>query len=131
MDPRSEAYLAHVHPALAGAARAAAQVPQPWTIVYGVRTLDAEKQACASGHSTTMHSRHLPSEDGLCRAFDVAVLVDGKISFAPGHEAEMFGAVAEQIKAAAANLSVPLEWGGDWKTFKDWGHFQLPWKDFP
>ena len=23
------------------------------------------------------------------------------------------------------------EWGGDWKTFKDWGHVQLPWSTHP
>ena len=30
------------------------------------------------------------------------------------------------MKACAADLGVPLEWGGDWKTLKDGPHFQLP-----
>jgi peptidoglycan L-alanyl-D-glutamate endopeptidase CwlK len=93
--------------------------------------VEAEEQACASGHSMTMHSRHLPSADGLCRAVDVTPLIDGEISFAAGREAEVYGALAAQIKRAAAFWKLPIEWGGDWETFKDWGHFQLPWSTYP
>jgi peptidoglycan L-alanyl-D-glutamate endopeptidase CwlK len=35
------------------------------------------------------------------------------------------------MKDAAEQLGIQLEWGGDWKTFKDGPHFQLPWKDYP
>jgi len=128
-DPRS--LLAKVEPALAKVINAAAQTPQPFIVVYGIRTVDAEKQAVATGHSTTMHSRHLPDHNGLAAAVDVAAMIDGKVSFAPGREAAVFGQIASQIKAAAAKLGTPIEWGGDWKTFKDWGHFQLPWSAFP
>jgi len=61
----------------------------------------------------------------------VTPLIDGELSFAPGREAEVYGRVAAQIKAAAARLGVPLQWGGDWNRFKDWGHFQLPWLQEP
>lgn len=139
MDPRSEGLLAVVHPDLGRVIRVAAQSPQPFGVIYGIRTLAAEAQAVASGHSTTMHSRHLPQKryataqhpEGLACAVDVAHLVGGKIDFAPGHEAYVFGAIAVQIHAAAAGLNIPVEWGGDWKTFKDWGHFQLPWGAYP
>jgi peptidoglycan L-alanyl-D-glutamate endopeptidase CwlK len=29
------------------------------------------------------------------------------------------------MKAASAELNIPIEWGGDWKNFKDLPHFQL------
>lgn len=142
MDPRSENYLAHVHPDLVKVMRATAQTPQPFEIVYGIRTLAAEEQAVASGHSQTLHSRHLPQKqyadianpDGLSCAVDVAALIGGQVSFAPGHEAQVFGAIASQAKAAALSLGVKIQWGGDpigaWvdgqvSHFRDWGHFQL------
>ena len=31
----------------------------------------------------------------------------------------------------AGGFGVPIEWGGDWRTFKDGPHFQLPKKEYP
>lgn len=140
-DPASHSaiLLKSVHPDLAKVANAAAQTPQPWVVVYGIRTEQAEQQAVASGHSTTMHSRHLPDKnytspdfpDGLACAFDVAALINGQISWAPGNEAQVFGAIVNQIKAAAAALAIPIDCGADWATFRDWGHVQLRWSAYP
>ena len=140
MDPRSEANLLKVHPDLARVIRGAAQTPQPFVVVYGIRTEDAEAEAVKTGHSTTMHSRHLPNDDGLACAVDVAALIGGQVSFAPGQEAAVFGAIAAQIKASADALGIPIQWGGSpvgaWTPgvvshFRDWGHFQLPWREYP
>lgn len=125
LDPHQK--LSQVHPDLVKIMQAAKQEPQPFQIVYGIRTIEAQAEALAKGNSTTMHSRHLPNVKGLACAVDVAAMIDGKLSFAPGHEAHVFGLIALEVKAAAELLSIPLEWGGDWKSFKDWGHFQLPW----
>ena len=44
-------------------------------------------------------------------------------------DASRFRAMAGAIKAAAAKLKIPIEWGGDWKSFHDSPHFQLAdWK---
>lgn len=140
MDPRSEGILAHVHPDLAKVMRAAAQTPQPFEVIYGLRTLAAERIAVSSGHSETLHSRHLPNAQGLACAVDVAALDHGKISFEAGHEAYFFGAIAVQITMAAKTLGIPIQWGGApvgaWtpgvvSTFRDFGHFQLPWAQYP
>lgn len=140
MDARSEAFLARVEPDLAKVMRAAAQAPQPWRIVQGLRTLAAEQEAVATGHSHTLHSRHLPDKNGLAAAVDVAALVGGAVSWAPGREAEVFGQIAAQVEAAAKALGVPVMWGGAaigaWipgvvSHFRDWGHFQLPWDRYP
>jgi peptidoglycan LD-endopeptidase CwlK len=143
MDPRSEAILAdHVHPDLVKVMRAAAQAPQPFIVDYGLRTLAAEQQAVATGHSETMHSRHLPDAHygGDAMAVDVAALIGGQVSFAPGHELAVFGQIAVQVKAAAAAAGVKLQWGGDpvgaWidgvvSHFRDWGHFQLDPSAYP
>lgn len=130
MDAHSEALLAHVHPDLAKVIRAAAQQPQPFIVVYGIRTLAAEQQAVKTGHSQTMHSRHLANKDGVSCAVDLAALTDGHIDWASGREQRVYGAIWAQVKAAADALKVPVEWGGNWTTFKDWGHVQLPWATY-
>lgn len=140
MDARSESYFPHVELDLVRVLRMAAQEPQPFVVVYGIRTVEAEKACCASGHSQTMHSRHLPDSKGLSAAVDVAALIDGKVSFAPGHEKDVFGAIAKQIEAAATALGVTVMWGGAdvgaWiagqvSHFHDWGHFQLSRGEYP
>lgn len=128
MDQRSESILKQVHPDLVRVIENTIQTPQAFTVVYGIRTLAVEEEAVRTGHSQTLHSRHLPNKDGLSCAVDVAALVLGKLSFAPGDEAEVFGNIARQIKTSAKELNIEVQWGGDWITFKDWGHFQLPWE---
>lgn len=146
MDQRSEANLAHVHPHLAMCFRRAAQTPQSFIVSYGIRTLQAEAAAVASGHSQTMHSHHLPDANfgGLAMACDV--IAGSGDPFARGHEAVVFGQIAVQVRAAAVVLaaegsirtladgSPALQWGGQpvgaWiddvpSHFSDWGHFQL------
>jgi len=70
---------------------------------------------------------HLRQADGYGYAVDLAPLVGGAI---PWDEWARFKELADVVKACAAELGVPVEWGGDWKTFKDGPHFQLPrgWK---
>jgi len=148
MDARSEANLAHVHPDLVKIMRAAAQAPQAFIVSYGIRTLAAERAAVASGHSQTTHSRHLPQRryarpgdpDGLACAVDTAALIGGEVSFAPGHEEQVFGAINAQVQAAACALGIEVQWGGAplgaWTPgvvshFRDWGHFQLRWDQYP
>lgn len=142
MDPRSEANLAQVHPDLQSVIRTASQVPQAFVVIYGIRTLAAEAEAVASGHSETMHSRHLPDPHfhGLAMAVDVAALIDGAVSFAPGQEAQVFGQIAAQIQVAADAAGIKIQWGGAavgaWiegqvSHFRDWGHVQLAAETYP
>ena len=39
--------------------------------------------------------------------------------------------LAAAVKEAARIEGVPIEWGGDWRRFKDGPHFQLPSKEYP
>jgi len=128
LDPRSETVLADVHPDLARIVRQAhGDCSQGFEVIQGLRTLAAEQAAVATGHSTTMHSRHLANAHGVACAVDVAAIDQGHISWNP----LLYQTIAHAMKAAAAALEIPLEWGGDWRSFKDWGHFQLPWAAYP
>lgn len=141
VDPHG--LLKDVHPDLVKVIAAAAQEPRQFRVIYGIRSEEAEQEAVRSGHSQTLHSRHLPQghENGKSCAVDVAALDShGEVWFAPGLESQVFGQIAKQIQAAADELHVPIEWGGAavgaWAPgavshFRDWGHFQLPWKEYP
>lgn len=127
-DARSLANLHLVEPDLIKVvAQAYERSTQPFEVICGMRSSAAEHKAVATGHSETLHSRHLPDKNGLAAAVDVAALDNGHISWNP----LLYQPIADAMKQAAADLKIPLEWGGDWKTLKDWGHFQLPWADYP
>src|SRR5690606_31432283 len=75
------------------------------------------------GTTQTLDSRHLTGH-----AADLMAMVDGKADF---NNREPYTPIAEAVKMAAAELGVPIEWGGDWKNFVDVFHFALPWQHYP
>jgi peptidoglycan L-alanyl-D-glutamate endopeptidase CwlK len=124
MDARSELNLVGVHKDLVKVVRRAyLHQTQGFVVIDGIRTLKEEIAHVKSGASTTTHSRHL---DG--HAVDVAALDDtGKISW----NTKLYAGIAIDMKAAALYCGVPITWGGDWKSFKDYGHFELSWAAYP
>ncbi len=120
--------LAGAHPDLQKVIkRAAALSSVDFTILEVVRTLARQKELFAKGASSTMKSRHLPGADGKSHAVDIAPLDGGQVSWAW----PLYFKLAPIIKQAAQEVGVPIEWGGDWRTFKDGPHWQLPWKQYP
>ena len=93
-----------------------------FTVLEGLRTLERQKQMVETGASTTLNSRHL---DG--HAVDIAPFVGGEVRW----DWPLYYRLAVIVKAAAKEVGVPIEWGGDWKTFKDGPHWQLPWAKYP
>ena len=126
MDQRSEDNLEHVHPDLVKLVHEAAEHVS-FVVIEGLRTLDQEKKNVASGHSQTLHSRHLPNKDGVACAVDIMATPGGKVSWEP-HD---YTPIDLAFRLASHNLSIPVQWGGDWSTLKDYGHFQLPWESYP
>lgn len=128
LSEKSLAKLAGAHPDLVKIIKRAAEISNvDFTILEVLRTLDRQKQLVAKGASTTMKSRHLPGKYGKSHAVDIAPLDDGEVSWAW----PLYHKLAPIIKQAAKDVGVPIEWGGDWKSFKDGPHWQLPWKDYP
>ena len=123
LGARSLSRLEGLHPDLVRVVkRAAATSSLDFTVLEGLRTLERQKQLFAQRATTTMKSRHL---DG--HAVDLAPMIDGEIRW----DWPLYFKLAPIVKAAAAHEGVVIEWGGDWKTFKDGPHWQLPWKDYP
>lgn len=108
--------------------RAASISPIPFTVLEVLRSLDRQKKLVSTGASKTMKSRHLPHpKDGKARATDIAPLLDGQVSW----DWPLYHKLAKVIKEAAKLEGVAIEWGGDWRTFKDGPHWQLPWAEYP
>lgn len=128
LSQRSLTRLIGVHPDLVEVVKLAIQrTPVDFMVVEGVRTLAQQREYVTKGASQTMSSYHLPQADGFGHAIDLAPLVRGAI---PWNDWRAFADLAAVVKACAAELGVPVEWGGAWKSFKDGPHFQIPcdWK---
>jgi peptidoglycan L-alanyl-D-glutamate endopeptidase CwlK len=123
LTDRDKTRLSGVHPDLVKVVTRAAELTAiDFTVTEGKRTLARQKQLVAAGASQTLNSRHLTGH-----AVDVAALVAGKVRW----DWPLYYKLAEAFKRAAEELQVAIEWGGDWKAFKDGPHFQLSAKRYP
>jgi peptidoglycan LD-endopeptidase CwlK len=129
---RTERCLGEVHPDLAKVFRAAramqtkAGKAEP-VVTCGRRTVAEQRELVAKGASKTMNSRHIPAENGFSHALDICFIINGRMDWSW----PLYKGFADNMKAAAKQLGLTVEWGGDWKTFKDGPHFQLPYAKYP
>lgn len=132
LSDRAERNLTGVHPDLTRVVRAAAAMANgalEFTVTEGARTLLRQTELVQAGASQTMRSRHLP-EANMCHmacAVDLAAMLGGEVRW----DWPLYYSLADLMKAAAKLEIVPIEWGGDWATFKDGPHFELPWSSYP
>ncbi len=115
--------LSGVHPDLVRVVKRAIEIPTvDFAVLEGVRSKSRQEQLVKAGASQTMNSRHLTGH-----AVDLGAYVSGSVRW----DWPLYHKIAAAMKQAASELGVPLEWGGDWRTFKDGPHFQLPHKEYP
>jgi peptidoglycan L-alanyl-D-glutamate endopeptidase CwlK len=120
---RSESRLEGVHPALVKVARRALELSGvDFGITEGLRTEARQKQLVEAGASRTMKSRHLTGH-----AIDVVAYVGKGVRW----DWPLYGTIAQAMQTASVELGIPIEWGGDWKEFKDGCHFQLCRRSYP
>lgn len=113
--------LSGVHQDLVDVVKRAIEISEvDFAVLEGVRSLARQEQLYAAKATTTMNSRHLTGH-----AVDLGAYV-GQIRW----DWPLYDRIALAMKAAALELQVAIEWGGDWKM-KDGPHWQLPWKDYP
>ena len=122
LGERSRQRLAGVHPDLVKVVERAIQItPVDFMVLEGLRTIKRQQELLKSGASTTLKSRHLTGH-----AVDLGAFVDGEVRW----DWPLYYKIADAMKAASSELGIPVEWGGNWKSFKDGPHYQLPWKDY-
>ena len=123
LGTRSRSRLDGVHPDLVMVVERAIQITGvDFTVLEGLRSVERQETLVASGASKTMNSRHLTGH-----AVDLGAWVGGEVRW----DWPLYYKIADAMEAAAEELQVPLEWGGNWRTFKDGPHFQLPWAKYP
>lgn len=123
LGSRSVSRLVGVHPDLVAVVNRAIKLAEvDFAVLEGLRTHTRQIELVKAGASQTMRSRHLTGH-----AVDLGAWVNGEVRW----DWPLYHKIAAAMKKAAAELGVPIEWGGDWKTFKDGPHFQLPWKEYP
>jgi len=97
--------------------------PLDFVVIEGLRTKERQKQLVASGASQTMNSRHITGH-----AVDLLPIgPNGK----PAFDWPLYNQLGPAVKKAADELGVELDWGGDWKKFKDGPHFELDRTAYP
>lgn len=123
LDERSRKRLEGVHPDLVAVVEAAAEVTEvDFIVTEGLRTKERQEQLVRAGASKTLKSRHLTGH-----AVDLAAKVGNEVRW----DWPLYHKLAAAMKDSAAALGIEIEWGGDWKSFPDGPHFQLPWATYP
>lgn len=137
--------LEGVHPVLVSVVRRAIELTQQdFMVVEGVRSVQqcyvnwgkgrTAAQCTAAGVpasyaqpklpkvtwlSNPLNSKHCVQKSGFGHAVD---LVPYPVDW---NDLKKFQVIANAMKAAAIDLGVKITWGGDWKTSKDYPHFEV------
>lgn len=123
LSQRSLGRLGGVHPDLVKVVKRAIEITEiDFAVLEGVRSLETQKEYLKRGATTTLRSRHLTGH-----AVDLGAFLGGSVRW----EWPLYDTLSKAVKQAAKDVGVPIEWGGDWKKFKDGPHFQLPWANYP
>lgn len=85
----------------------------------GTRTMKFQKSLVAKGVSKTLKSYHLIQADSYGHAIDLAPLPIDWNNIQP------FMLMATVMFRAAAELGEQIDWGGHYRSWKDYPHFNL------
>jgi peptidoglycan L-alanyl-D-glutamate endopeptidase CwlK len=123
MNQRSVKNLQGVHPDLVSVIYRANELdPDSFVVIEGLRTHSRQAELFARKATRTMKSRHLTGH-----AVDLMALVNGEGRW----DWPLYAEIAKTVKEAARIEGVPIAWGGDWTSFKDGPHFELPHNKYP
>ncbi|HEY6558473.1 MAG TPA: M15 family metallopeptidase [Polyangiaceae bacterium] len=123
LSARSRERLRGVRPELVKLIERAIEITDiDFLVVEGLRSIERQRELVRLGASQTLNSRHLTGH-----AVDIAPIFANTVSWHWPH----FEQLARFVKLAASEVNVNAEWGGDWTSFRDGPHWQLPWKEFP
>lgn len=100
--------------------------PHDISITCGVRTAEEQNKLYQQGRTIpgkivtkcdgyNIKSKHQMKSDGLGYAFDIAVISNWN--------KKVFKEIADSARELMKIYNI--EWGGDWKNFSDYPHFQL------
>lgn len=126
----SEKKLQYLHPNLQIFFRELIKIsPYDFSITQGVRTAEEQNKLYQQGRTVPgkivtncdgykLKSNHQTKSDGLGHAGDIAILINGKVTWEEKYYKEIANIGRELMK------KYNIEWGGDWRNFKDLPHFE-------
>lgn len=118
LSDKSRRKLNGVHKDLIAVVETAIKLtPVDFCVGCGLRTKAEQVELVKAGKSKTLDSRHITGH-----AVDLYALPSGTLSW----DFEHYERINEAMQRAAELVGVPIVWGGDWKTFRDGVHWQLP-----
>lgn len=120
---RTAKNLTDVHPDLVKVALRAIEITEvPFLVTEGMRSMKRQRELVAAGASKTLKSRHITGH-----AIDIVPIVSGEVSW----KTPAFLLPLQAFRTAAKELGVNVEFGADWKSWKDHPHIQLSHKSHP
>lgn len=119
----SKRRLAGVHEDLVKVVLAADGRGVPFQVVEGLRSQERQEQLFKEGKTKVKNGgRHTTGH-----AVDLVVVEQG----VPMWDWPAYRTLAAVMKLAAEEQKVPITWGGDWGSFPDGPHFELPRSVYP
>lgn len=98
--------LVGVDPSLVKVVKRAIQITTiDFAVIEGVRSIERQKELVAKGASQTLASKHIEG-----KAVDLLAYIDGRGSW----ELALYDNIADAMKIAAIECSVPIRWGAAW-----------------
>ena len=98
-----------------------------FTVLYGTRTVAEQQALYAQGR--TKPGPIVTNKDGVNKKSKHNYLPSLAVDIAPWpidwNDIDRFKELAVVVKKAADTVGVAIQWGGDWKTFKDWPHWEI------
>lgn len=131
---RSKNNLVGIHPDLVRLMNEAIKdSPIDFTITDGVRTTQQQRSLYEQGRTkpgaivtnadgVNNKSNHQVKSDGYGYAVDLYPYYNKSVQL---NDVKNLRVIANHIKEVAKRLDIGVQWGGDWKTFKDYPHFEL------
>lgn len=131
---RSKNNLVGIHPDLVRLMNEAIKdSPIDFTITDGVRTTQQQRSLYEQGRTkpgaivtnadgVNNKSNHQAKSDGYGYAVDLYPYYNKSVQL---NDVKNLRLIANHIKEVAKRLDIGIQWGGDWKTFKDYPHFEL------
>ncbi|WP_064590508.1 M15 family metallopeptidase [Streptobacillus moniliformis] len=128
--------LENIHPKLIELMKVAIiKSPHDFMITQGVRSAKYQNELYQKGRTRPgkivtfcdgyiKKSNHQAKNDGYGYALDIAIY-NPKIKSKLDYDEVKLKEVAAHIKQIAERLNIKISWGGDWKSFKDYPHFEL------
>lgn len=123
LSTRSKQRLTGVHPDLVRVVNRALELSEiDFAILEGLRTKERQVELFKAGASQTMNSRHITGH-----AVDLGAYVGGSVRW----DWPLYTKLGQAMKKAAAELDIPIIWGGDWVSLRDGPHFELNRRNYP